>query len=565
MILKSSAEAVATDHDVCIVGAGPAGIALALACEKYGLSVLLLESGGAEPDQLAASFGTGHRVDLARHAAPGIAMARGLGGTSRWWGGRCVPFDDVDFAAREHVPGAAWPIDHQEIARWYPAAADFFQIGSATFRAPEAAWADLPGARCEDLERWCPLINMGSVYGERLAASQRIDVLLGTTVTGIRLSDDGDEVRGLSVTAAGVTRDISSRCVVLTCGGLESTRLLLTCREAYPDAFGGTDGALGHYYMGHLSGKIADIVLAEPSSSSVHDFFIKDGVYVRRRFTLSQQDQLREALLNIAFWVDNPAFHAVDHRNGMLSAVWMALAVPLIGRQLLPEGVRLAHLGSARRWLPHILNVISSPLATIGQIARIVPARYLSSPSAPGFIVKSGSGRYALHYHAEQSPHRNSSVSLSEFRDSAGVPFLDVNLLYREDDGRSVIRAHRLLDAALRCSNLARLEFYDATPEQQLERVMKQASDGFHQIGTTRMGTDPAESVVDTDCKLHGIANFYVASSSVFPSSGQASPTFLVVAIALRLAKHLSERPYPAVDHSSVSRSSARGVAEIGA
>src|SRR5262245_29093150 len=100
------------DCDVCVVGAGPVGIALALACEQNGLSVLVLESGHEQPDRFAATLTAGHSVDTERHAPAGIAMCRGLGGTSRWWGGRCVPLDDVDFAQRPHLPKAAWPIAH---------------------------------------------------------------------------------------------------------------------------------------------------------------------------------------------------------------------------------------------------------------------------------------------------------------------------------------------------------------------------------------------------------------------------------------------------------------------
>ncbi|MDF2766753.1 MAG: oxidoreductase, partial [Rhodospirillales bacterium] len=65
---------------------------------------------------------------------------------------------------------------------------------------------------------------------------------------------------------------------------------------------------------------------------------------------------------------------------------------------------------------------------------------------------------------------------------------------------------------------------------------------GHHHIGTTRMSEDPARGVVDGDCRVHGIANLYVAGSSVFPNSGSANLTLTVVALALRLAAHLEQR-----------------------
>jgi choline dehydrogenase-like flavoprotein len=61
----------------------------------------------------------------------------------------------------------------------------------------------------------------------------------------------------------------------------------------------------------------------------------------------------------------------------------------------------------------------------------------------------------------------------------------------------------------------------------------------WHHMGTTRMADDPRRGVVDVACRVHGIRNLYVAGSSVFPTSGFASPTLTIVALALRLADHL--------------------------
>jgi choline dehydrogenase-like flavoprotein len=65
---------------------------------------------------------------------------------------------------------------------------------------------------------------------------------------------------------------------------------------------------------------------------------------------------------------------------------------------------------------------------------------------------------------------------------------------------------------------------------------------GFHHMGTTRMADDPARGVVDRDLKVHGVANLFVASSSVFATAATATPTFTITALALRLAEHLRER-----------------------
>jgi choline dehydrogenase-like flavoprotein len=292
--------------------------------------------------------------------------------------------------------------------------------------------------------------------------------------------------------------------------------------------------------MGHISGKIADLVLADPASVAVHDFFLDEGVFARRRFTLKAEAQMREELLNIALWADNPPFHLPGHGNGLLSLVWLALAIAPIGRLLVAEGVRVSHVGPRpRRWGRHASNVMRSPLSTTRQIAAILRARLLSSPRRPGFLVRSSDGRYALHYLAEHAPNDESRLRLSDRKDALGLAFLDIELRYAERDARSVLRAHELLDQSLRRAGLGRLD-YREPPEARIASILRQAGDGYHQIGTTRMGLTPQDSVVDAECRVHGVDNLYVSSSSVFPSSGQANPTFTAVALALRLAAHLA-------------------------
>ncbi len=65
---------------------------------------------------------------------------------------------------------------------------------------------------------------------------------------------------------------------------------------------------------------------------------------------------------------------------------------------------------------------------------------------------------------------------------------------------------------------------------------------GNHHMGSTRMSRDPSTGVVDPDCRIHGLDNFFIAGSSVFPTSGFANPTYTIVALALRLSDHIRKR-----------------------
>lgn len=513
------------------------GIALALALADAGRSVLLLDSGG---EGHSTEDAHGHQVDPDRHAPTAVAMRRGLGGTSRWWGGRLVPFDPVDFVPREHLGVPSWPIDHAEVERYADAAARFFGVDLAAARALPAA-ATLPGARFADIEVWAPVVDMYARHGDRLKSDPRITVVADATVSDIALDERGERVAAITVSDGQTQQHLAPRILVLAAGGVETVRMLLAMRHRHPRSAG--DDVLGRFYMGHMSGKIADLVLTDPASAELHDFQRVGPAFARRRLTFEQDTQHRERLPNIAFWADNPRFGDADHGVGLLSLVWAALAIPAVGRRLVSEGVRIAHVGAdPHRVGRHLRNVVIQPVATASAIARILSARYLSRPRRPGFLLPNSSGRYALHYHAEQRPDVRSRIALTQAKDRHGVPWANVDLRFDERDAAAIVRAHGLLDTSLRTAGVGHVE-YRTDETKRVAAVMAQATDGFHQIGGARMGDDPATSVVDANARVHGIDNLFVASSALFPTSGQANPTFLAVALAHRLAAHIDQLP----------------------
>jgi choline dehydrogenase-like flavoprotein len=523
------------------------GLAVALGCVRRGLKVLLLEAGDEAAQGAPADLWDGLDIDPSRHARPDVATCRALGGTSHWWGGRCVPLDAVDLELRGHVLDASWPIGHGELAVWSVEAAQFLGIGAPHFEtvAPDAAIAADPDLRFADLERWTPERNIARVHRDELAASTALTMLLQASVFGLVLDEAGDCVAELQVADAdGATARIAVRRLVLACGGIETTRLLLDLRRRHPQHAVLRTLPIGQRYMGHMSGKIASLVLDAPERAAEHDFFLDDGVYARRRLTLSREAQRRERLLNISFWADNPPFHDAAHRSALLSLVWIALAIPTVGRRLVSEGVRLAHVGPGpHRFGAHLRNVLASPFAALADVARVLRSRYLARPRKPGFLLRNRAGRYALHFHAEQSPNAFSSLKLADTADALGLPQARVEIGYLRADAERIVRAHEVLDAGLRRCGLGRLDYRQADRDARIDAVFAMASDGFHQIGGARMGRDPATSVVDGDAAVHGVANLFVASTAVFCSSGQANPTFSAVALALRLADHLSRLP----------------------
>jgi len=526
--------------EICIVGTGPVGMALALELERLGRDVLVLEAGGMEMSPAAGEASRAQIVDPQRHASMEIAVVRALGGTSWTWGGRCVAFDQVDWIPRDFVPEGRWPISGEDIRPYYKRAAEYLLCGSDVFSVPyKRELSD--GLTLDGVERWARNSRVILEHRDRLLRSEHIRVSLSSTVTGLELNAAGTEVSSLLVATPRGPRKVRSRRIVLAMGGVETTRLLLQAQRSWPGHFGGVGGPLGRYYMGHISGKIASIQFDDPTAIRDLDFKLDDcGAYYRRRFMLSSDVQIGNRLLNTAFWPDNPPLHDPMHRSGVLSAVFLALAYPPVGRRLLPEAIRLAHTGpKPYRIREHLRNALLGMPGGVKDVYRIVKDRFIAKPRKPGFIVPNRGGRYALHYHAEQIPLGESRITLGDETDQFGAPRAVIDLRFSDQYVRSVIDSHRILYDALRANRIGSLEYWYPT-EELPEKVYVQAADGFHQAGTTRMGTDPSSSVVDSNLRVHGMNNLHVASSSVFPTTGQANSTLLAVALAVRLAERVA-------------------------
>lgn len=532
------------DSPVLVVGAGPAGIVQALELRRHGVAVTMLAGGADGYDAGFQALADGEIADPRRHAPMAIAVRRALGGTSLLWGGRCVPFDDIDFADRPHVPLGGWPLRHAEIAPWYETGMRYLNAGAPAFSAPLPAVAAMAECRIDRLERWSERRNLRRLHAAALERDPGLRILLGAVAVGIAVDPVTGHVAGVTVClASGARTVLRARAVVLACGGLETTRLLLAARIDRPRLFGGGATMLGRTYMGHFEGRIADVVFSPAMPADAFDFFIDaSGRYARRRLTIDAATQQRHGLLNIAAWPDNPLLSAPAHRSAILSLAYLSLATPGLGRLLEPEAIRRKYLEHGVRDVGrHLANIAAGLPEAVREAGRFLYRRYVASPRLPGFFIRNQARRYALFYHAEQAPNLASTVSLGAARDRLGLPRLKIDLRYAESDAQSVVNAHAVIDRNLRAAGLGQL-VYHCREDERIGRICDQMTDGYHQIGTIRMAADPAKGVVDADCRVHGTANLFVASSAVFPTSGQANPTLLVTALSARLAAHVARQ-----------------------
>ncbi|HUR90641.1 MAG TPA: GMC family oxidoreductase [Ramlibacter sp.] len=533
--------------DVCIVGAGPAGISLALSMAGQGLDIVLLESGQVDVHAATQSLYDGEVTDEKLHSPPDKYRQRRFGGSSGIWGGRCMPFDAIDFERRDWVPCSGWPLSLEDLLPFYPEANRLAEAGRFAYIDKDALGADLPPmfkgfdsnvVRTDGLERFSCPTNFGRRYARRLQVAGDIRVLLGANCTGLKLVSHGRTLREVEVTTLGGKRfTVEARTTVLATGGLESARLLLAANDVAPAGIGNEHDVVGRYYMCHIAGNVGSLVVDGPTSNVRHGYEISpEGIYCRRRISVREDMQRRHGLANAVARLHFPRITDPRHRNGVLSGLFLARKfISYEYGKRLNDGTPPT-LGLHAR---HLWNVMADPLDTCGFLAHWVTKRTLADRKFPSVILRNRSNRFSLEMHGEQFPRAHSRVTLADKRDALGLPQLRIDWNYGREDIDSVRRSLDLVAQELKSTGVGELTYDTDTLEEDLMRF---GAYGGHHIGTTRMGHDPRTSVVDSNCRVHSVNNLFVAGSSVFPTSSQANPTLTLIAMSLRLGKHLVQR-----------------------
>jgi choline dehydrogenase-like flavoprotein len=458
---NSISDGDAIDADVCIVGAGAAGLAVATALEPTALRTVLLESGG-------------------------------LRDTTSDWYGRIGQLDRIDFERRDWVPLSGWPIPPSAVSAYAPRAARFFGL-----RRPEALdsgyWADDPVVRAlgrdglsAGVYLWPRRVRTSRLHVPALRRSRSVRVIAHAHATRLEAADDGSRAEAVTVRGRrGQRFRVRARAYVLACGGLGNPRLLLLSPGAGGRALGNRHDTVGRHYMDHPRG--AGIAVLHPGA--------RRGSRVR---ALTEHSDGRAGGRAQPFVRADPALQRRERLLNCCSFLYPAG----------PPGTTPGGPGRAPGRLG--LRLAGRPL---------------------------GIDRLVALDQAEQVPDRDSRVALSSHRDRFGDPVLDVRWRIGPETTRSLRRLHELLSERVAAAGIGKFEsaLLD-DPEHE-----PAYTDADHPMGTTRMSADPRHGVVDADCRVHGVGNLYVAGSSVFPTGGNAPPTFTIACLALRLGDRLQQ------------------------
>jgi choline dehydrogenase-like flavoprotein len=480
--------------EVAVIGSGIAGAEVATFLSRRGVDVLLLESGRRKFDAAIQALNEIHFIgkphrrmdpDAGYHVylppeLRGVSRVRQLGGTSNVWTGKWKYLQQTDFEPRSWVPDSDWPLSFQELLTFYRATGKDYGFGDLEAEAQRPEIADFRS-------------HIGKA-GLKISSFYWEDT---PTRTAIRFGDDMRCSKTLQVVTGATATHLSldeagKRVSAITCRSLEGRTLTV----------------------------------------SAHVVVLATGGLETPRLLLASNDRQPRGIGNAhdlvgRFYTDHPKHHSGTLAPGPLTR---AFAKEL---QYSPKPrfcICFAlddEMQKAFGLLEHVVYL--KPI--YGRRWKVQLRRlYGRSPcrEGNGFV-----SAYRVKFVTEQAPNPQSRVSLCRETDAFGVPKLALDWRFTDLDRTSMARTLDLLEKRFLQVGLGRFDFGDQHPS------LDNMTDAAHQMGTTRMARHPREGVVDTNCRVFGTENLYVAGSAVFPTGPSYSPTFTILALARRLGEHL--------------------------
>jgi choline dehydrogenase-like flavoprotein len=512
------------ETEVCIVGGGAAGITLAREFANASFRVALLESGGAEPEAATQNLYDGSNIGRPYGIFP-VSRLRYFGGTTNHWGGVwCDMPASLDFETRADLPYTGWPFPLSYLEPWYRRAQPVLKLGRHGYALSE--WGIEPSHIpepfrgphfvCRVLQQG-PATRFGPEYGPELRRAPNVSVYLHANALRFDGSDNGGAARQLDV---GVLPDgrfaVRARIYILAAGGIENARLLLLSESEAGVGLGNERDLVGRFFMLHLEYTGGEIVLTNPYEDLMFQTGENGARYNRfvgaRRFvsyiSLSEETKRDLKLPNMRLRFQYPRIPEIDALTRLIKRT--------------DHGADTLHnLGSVIRKFPGVVSYIAR---------RVIYGR--NKPPTPLTSIP-------LNCTSEQMPNPDSRIGLGKDLDVFGLRKVVVDWRLTPEDKRGVATAKQLLEEELTRGGFGRLR--SIAPDDDGGWPGDMRGDQHH-MGTTRMQRDPSMGVVDENCRVHGVANVYVAGSSVFPTGGTFNPTLTIVALALRLADHVKER-----------------------
>jgi choline dehydrogenase-like flavoprotein len=513
---RTVVENATIDTDVCIVGAGAAGITLAREFIDQPFRVCLLESGGLEFDKDTQSLYKGQNLGLSYFPLE-VARLRYFGGTTNHWDGWCRPLDAIDFEARDAVPYSGWPFDKSHLDPFYERAQSICKLGPYMYDVKNWETPNTPQLRFASdrvittIFQHSPPVRFGKIYRDEVVGARNISTFLYANVVDIETTHTAQSITRLRVACLQGTKFwVAARLYILAAGGIENARLLLLSSKVQSAGLGNQYDLVGRFFMEHPHLE-SGLFLPSDSQISValYDALRLNNARISGVLSLSPETLRNERLLNFSALLQPKSWSEVSEGVSSLRVIARAFR-----SRTIPD-----------EFLKHLRNVI----ADIDDVTTAAYRQWRKKGIRPIELL-------SLYNRTEQAPNPDSRVTLTEERDALGTNRVRLNWQLSAIDKRSIRRAHEIISQELGRAGLGRFKITLDDDDNAWSALL---IGGGHHMGTTRMHVDPKNGVVNENSQVHGISNLFIAGSSVFPTSGYANPTLTIVALAVRLADYV--------------------------
>ena len=501
-------------YDVCICGAGVAGITLALKLSDK-LKVVLLEAGGYEYSADSQSIYKGKSIGQ-EYFKLHHTRFRWLGGSSNVWGGWCRPLDNYDYKSKLYLKYSGWPIGKSDLDPYINEAKSILLIADNSNKRDRNVkvnplYSINYTQELDEIKFWwsgtglkdnAPKpVRFGRQYRHELNDKQNLECYLNANVVDIILNDDLSSVKEFKV------RDynnkmysVSAKTFVLAAGGIENPRILLNSNRQQKEGIGNKYGLVGRFFSEHPHYTIGNFKLADHVKEYYQKNWISNTLLDWRNwsfFAPSVKMMLHEKILNFSI-------HFRPHE-------------PLDGFNF-------------KEWLR---SVICSSVYTKDMIHNITGKKIFCKPGEGTLLMAS-----------EQSLSLKSRITLDSELDRFGNKRILLDWRINDVDKYTIKRSAVRFGEIFAALDLGRVRLSDwllhDETDYTLPGVEEDEVGGNHHMCTTRMGVSPQEGVVDSNLRVFGFNNFFIAGSSVFSTGGHANPTFTIVQLTLRLVDYLN-------------------------
>jgi choline dehydrogenase-like flavoprotein len=488
------------EGDLCIVGAGPAGLSIAMEWNNTPYNVILLEGGGFDYDEQVQHLYAGR--ETGQHYYPlESTRLHYFGGTSNHWAGWCSPFETLDFEKKDWVPHSGWPIKRADLDPFYARAQPVLDLGPyeydvATWQKKDPALKPLLPDNSEvwnKVWQFSPPTRFGKKYGPAIEQSKNIHLFTYANLTDITANEPVNAIESVTVkNLAGKQHTVKARRFVLACCGIQNARILLASNKQAPKGLGNDNDLVGRYFMEHLEIKSAWLHLPVPDPLKL--YVVDFGVTrMRCELAISGDTQKKHRIL-----------------SGTSS--------------LTPFNQAMGETPAIKAWSD------ADPRKSAEKFYHSFP------PVEKG---PQGTNRYMMSTRVEQAPNPDSRVTLDTERDALGMPRAMLNWVLTPLEKRSIRTIYELIGRQLGAAGIGRVQMMEYLQDSNDDSWPDFTGGGWHHMGTTRMSDDPHTGVVDADCKVHGIANLFIAGSGCYVTAAAPNPTLTLVALSLRLSDHL--------------------------